>query len=257
MGVWARRWGIPTLEVHRELPSTNDRVRELASLGAAAFTTVIAEAQTAGRGRDGRRWVSPPGVGLWLSTLVAPTPATASPVTPLLLGLAVVRAVRDVAPDVPLAVKWPNDVWVESRKLCGILCETGGGRGLVAGIGVNLAPPPADFPADVRRGAVALAEVSERPVSRSALAGRILHHARSLTDAGSHRLEGGLARELAGIDLLAGRSLATSTGVRGIGRGMAADGALLVERPDGTLHRVLAGSVRLLDSAERDSSGIG
>ena len=180
-----------------------------------------------------------------MSTLVAAPGHVGSPVTPLLLGLAVTRALGDVAPEATAALKWPNDVWVADRKLCGILCEaTGRAGGVVAGIGINLAHRPADFPPEIRHQAVSLEMAVGRPVARAALAGRVLHHVKALMTDPPSRLEGPLARAIATLDLLAGRQVEVSTGVRGVGRGISADGALLVEAPDGRMHAVHAGTVR-------------
>lgn len=253
--VWTSLWGIPELEAHDSLPSTNDRCRELAQAGRKAFTTVIADEQTAGRGRSGRTWVSPAGLGLWMSTLIVAPGQAGSPLAPLLLGLAVVRGVTDVAPETRAALKWPNDVHVGGRKLCGILCEASGtGGGVIAGIGLNVSQRPGDFPQELKDRAVSLAMAAGRGVSRTALAGRILHHVKALMTPPPVRLEGPIARAIATLDVLAGRQVEVSTGVRGRGRGITPEGALLVEEPNGRTHEIYAGTVRPIVSGAGGAS---
>ena len=130
--------------------STNAVARELAAAGAAAPTFVWAREQTAGRGRRGAGWVSPPG-NLYVSTILRPAcPA----VTAMQLGFATAVAVAEAietAGDLSAHVKWPNDVLLDARKVCGILLEssaaaTGTLDWLVIGTGINVAHRPADLP---------------------------------------------------------------------------------------------------------------
>ena len=110
--------------------STNERARELAEDGAAHGTLVTADEQTAGRGRQGRGWVTPPGVAIAASLILREF----DDLLPLRAGL----AVADVAgPDA--LVKWPNDVWIDGRKVAGILVEARGNEWAILGIGVNVA----------------------------------------------------------------------------------------------------------------------
>jgi BirA family biotin operon repressor/biotin-[acetyl-CoA-carboxylase] ligase len=118
---WALRWGVPCVEAYHELPSTNDRLRVLAEAGAAHFTVVTADSQTAGRGRGGKRWESAGGLGLWLSFLVRDESHVPSPLIPILVGLAASRALVRLCPSLQPGIKWPNDIEVEGRKLGGIL----------------------------------------------------------------------------------------------------------------------------------------
>jgi BirA family transcriptional regulator, biotin operon repressor / biotin---[acetyl-CoA-carboxylase] ligase len=135
--------------------STNDVARELARHGAAAGTVVWALQQTAGRGRRGRVWLSPPG-NLYASFVLRPDfPAAQAPQLSFVAALAVGDALAAVAPgDRAICCKWPNDILVEGRKIAGILVESetgeaGGLRLVVVGIGVNLAsaPPGTETPA--------------------------------------------------------------------------------------------------------------
>jgi len=131
----------PHLELLSEAPSTN---AELAARASATdlpdFTVLVTTNQTAGRGRLGRDWVSPPGTTIAVSVLFAPEPGLVAAVgwLPLLTGLAMTRAVRDLLPARPVSLKWPNDVQVDGLKVCGILGQVVPGRGLIMGAGLNL-----------------------------------------------------------------------------------------------------------------------
>lgn len=138
----------------RETDSTNDRARELAISGAVSGTVVTAGAQTAGRGRHGRRWAAPAGKALLCSVILRPLEAHQS-LLPLAVPLAVCEAAEALAP-VRCAVKWPNDVWVDERKLAGVLIEARPPEWAVIGVGLNLSVAPDEFPTDLRWPATSL-----------------------------------------------------------------------------------------------------
>jgi BirA family transcriptional regulator, biotin operon repressor / biotin---[acetyl-CoA-carboxylase] ligase len=142
-----RRLGLPRLHL-RETSSTNDRARELAAGGAPHGTLVTAAAQSAGRGRQGRAWVAPPGRALLCSLVLRDPPR----LLPLAAGVAVAEVVGAHA-----RVKWPNDVLADGRKVAGILVE---GRPqeqwAVLGIGINVALRADDFPPELRDRAATL-----------------------------------------------------------------------------------------------------
>ena len=245
---WAARWGVPRLEVHERIGSTNDRARELAEAGADIFTTVIAEEQSAGRGRDGRRWESPARSGLWMS-VVAPNRGVSSRLlVPLWAGLAVCRAVERVATGVRAGIKWPNDVQVEGRKVSGILCEAGA-EAVVIGIGLNVrqgALSPELCPV-----AVALEEVTDGRVDRAALAGHVLLELKELVARRTLTTDVALGRELAARDVLFGRRVTAGVEGAGVARGIDRDGALLLEIEPGDVRHIVAGHVRLQDNEAR------
>ena len=165
------------IEAHDVIGSTSDRARELLAAGAADGLVVVAGSQTAGRGRHGRRWVSPPGRGLFLSAVLEPR-VRAENVGELALGaaLAVASACEPVA---PVSLKWPNDVVAaDGRKVAGILIETvledDRVAGAVIGIGVNVDWPRDELPDELRATATSLAELAGAPVDRLGLLERIL-----------------------------------------------------------------------------------
>lgn len=254
--VLEQRWNVPLLEAHEVLGSTNDRLRALARRGAPAYTVVVAEEQTAGRGRGGSAWISPAGMGIWMSVLLPGEGEGRPPLTPLLVGVAVSRAIGEGELELRPGIKWPNDVEIAGKKVSGILCEGTAAGATVAGIGINVTGGAGRFPPEIRDRATTLEEAAGgRSPSRTDLAGRVLKHLRRLTDPTPERLEGELARELEALDVLRGRRLSVSGDLVGRGRGIDGGGALLVI-PEGEagVKRIVAGSVRRLSEGEPCSS---
>ncbi len=224
-----------------ELGSTNDELGRLAAEGAEEGTLVIAEYQTAGRGRRGRVWHSPPGTGLWCSLLVRPPAALALSLVPLLLGTAIAQSIRAVA-GVPAQLKWPNDVLLAGLKVAGILCEQSKG-GLVAGFGINvnqeLFPPelPAATSILLQRGV---------PTDRSLLLGAILEEAERLyldiCTTGPTSLLAAATALLSTLGRQVEVQLEGNT-LRGLACGLELDGALILEEEGGRRRLVRAGDV--------------
>jgi len=255
--VWEALWQVPRFEAWRAVGSTNDRARILAAAGALPFTVVVAEEQTAGRGRVGRTWDSPPAMGLWMSVVLRPPAVEARRLAPLLVGLAACRAFERTAPELSATLKWPNDVFLGDRKAAGVLCELDGGDALVAGIGVNVRQRMSDFPAEIRGRAVSLEMAAGRPVARSTLAGALLDELRSLLSRAPLRLEGAVAHEIARRDALWGREVQLEDGGVGVAEGIDAAGRLLVRVSDTELRPVVAGSVTLRRSPQGADSAPG
>jgi BirA family biotin operon repressor/biotin-[acetyl-CoA-carboxylase] ligase len=230
--------------------STSDVALAEARAGAAHGTVVVADSQTAGRGRLGRRWASPPGRHLYLS-IVLRGPLTARPpaeraVVTLALGVGVVDAVR-AAGAAAAALKWPNDVLVDRRKLAGILCETTGDA-IVAGIGVNLGGVPDELPPEVAGRATTLEAVLGAPVDRAAFPVSLLAAVepwldRFTADGPAPIIEAWQARMAP--DLRLGWEKGGRT-VAGRADGLDPDGALRLVADDGEVHRVLAGDVAVV-----------
>jgi BirA family transcriptional regulator, biotin operon repressor / biotin---[acetyl-CoA-carboxylase] ligase len=135
--------------------STNARAKELAEAGAPGGLVATADEQTAGRGRRGRAWFAPPRTSLLYSALLRPFDG--DPLLSLAVPLAVCEAAEAVAP-VRCQVKWPNDIWIDERKVAGVLIEARPDQGwAVIGIGLNVAVPEDQFPAELRGQARSLA----------------------------------------------------------------------------------------------------
>ncbi len=158
------------------LPSTNDELKRLAEEGAAEGTVLIADEQTAGKGRQGRSFFSPKDTGIYMSILLRPSLA---PKDSLFIttaaAVAVTKAIRKVT-DLDARIKWVNDIYIADRKICGILAEaaldnSGGLRYVVLGIGINVATPKAGFPAEIEDIAGALEGNGVSEAKRDSAAG--------------------------------------------------------------------------------------
>lgn len=242
--VWLRLWDAPRLEAYDVIGSTNDRAGELARAGGAPFSVVVADEQREGRGRGGRHWHSPPDLGLWISVLL-PGGEAQAPHLPLRVGLAVARAVEHAAAGVEALVEWPNDVVVGGRKVAGVLCEGGHGC-VVAGIGINVRTPGEGYPVALASRATSLEEVSSARVSRGEVATALTRELRALCGWDEALLPPALHRELERRDALRDRRVRSTQHGPGVARGIAPDGALLLDADDGGRVRVVAGSVRPL-----------
>ena len=237
------------IEVVRRLVSTNDRVRDAAARGRALGFTVLAEEQTAGRGRRGRRWHGVAGHGLALSCLLG-----RAGIEPGVFTLAMALGVRQgilQTTGVEPHVKWPNDLHVGRKKLCGILVEALPGELAVVGLGINV-HPMTQLPDALRASATCLDAVAGRATSRTVLAARVLE---SVEEVWARARGGGGAGILddwrqATVDL--GARVCVETGGdswEGIVVDIDETGALLVQVAPDHVERILAGSVRVLASA--------
>jgi BirA family transcriptional regulator, biotin operon repressor / biotin---[acetyl-CoA-carboxylase] ligase len=240
--------------------STNDRLKEKARAGAPEWTVVLADRQTAGRGRAGQRWVSPEG-NVFLSVLLRP--ALAPPLItliPLATGLAVAEALGESGVDSRL--KWPNDLVAAGRKLAGILVESvSGAAGLeaaVVGIGVNVALDPEQLPPELRERVTSVSAQTGRAATVPDVAAAVLARLRVWYDR--------LAREAGAAAVVAawrersvpwwGRLVEARSGasvVRGIARDLDERGALLLDLEDGSRMAVVSGEVSELRLAGSDS----
>ncbi len=232
-----------------EVDSTNEEARRLISAGWGAGTVVTAERQTAGKGRLGRSWQSEDGAGLWFSAILEPevSPEYAAQYS-FVAAVATAQAVR-METDLAAKVKWPNDVLLDGRKLCGILLEFVPEQSLlIAGIGINMRQKAEDFPPDVREKATSLALAGAADVDRARLLGAVL---RQLEDGCRVLAEEGFAairdRWMA-LSCVIGRQIRVQfpqgRTERGVAEGLDEDGALLL-RTEGGRVRILSGDVSL------------
>ncbi|MEI7927832.1 MAG: biotin--[acetyl-CoA-carboxylase] ligase [Verrucomicrobiales bacterium] len=234
------------LFVRDEVDSTNDEIRRLALAGADDGTVVVADRQTAGRGRRGAAWMCPPGEALAFSLLVRPKePKALWPRLALASGLAVAEALESHG--VECGIKWPNDVWVCGKKICGVLVEAGSDFAII-GIGVNV--NVAGFPEELNTSATSLLLETGVPADRAGVLASILRQ----LEVRRHQID-------CGYDLLldAVRSRCVLTGHRisllavdgprlGFCEGIGAGGELLVSGPNGFERLLQADEVRIQDT---------
>lgn len=235
----AVRFGDPH-EHHDSIDSTNRRAKELAAAGSPSGTVVTAAEQTAGRGRGERRWSAPAGAALLYSAILRPLDLDHL-LLPLAVPLAVCAACESVA-EVECRVKWPNDVWIDERKLAGVLIEARPPEWAVIGIGINLSIADDEFPDDIRWPAISLGHGIDPDAMRVALDAALTKWVGEPTE---HVVDVFAAR-----DALRGRELAWEGGPgeggrSGTGEGIDERGNLLVRGPDGGLTALGSGEVQL------------
>ncbi|OMF15121.1 biotin--[acetyl-CoA-carboxylase] ligase [Paenibacillus amylolyticus] len=230
--------------------STQGDVLKLAEQGQDEGAVVIAEEQTGGRGRFGRKWFSPPGKGIWMSVLLRPdVPLQHTPQLTLLTGVAVCRAVR-ACTGADAGIKWPNDLLIDGRKVCGILLESTVEdhevRFCIAGIGVDVNFDPEDYPEDLTTIATSLKMETGQPVDRTKLTAAILTELEQLYFLYQKEGFGVISALWEALSVSMNREI-TVTNPHGVIEGKAIgldpSGALIVEKHDGEHTLVISGEI--------------
>ena len=237
----------PKVLRYESLPSTNTELARMASEGAAEGVAVLADEQTAGRGRLQREWSSPRGAGLYFSILLRPRiPVDRWPLITFMAALAVGDALQE-ATELQTDIKWPNDLLSGERKICGILSEaieTPAGRAVIVGIGINLTPGA--FPE-----ATSVAEATGVQPDREAILAallRALPRWYSLLDEREKIIAAWSSRS----SYATGKLVQVNNGDevwRGTTCGVEPDGALRLRTISGEIKMVRAGDVRSLRCA--------
>jgi BirA family biotin operon repressor/biotin-[acetyl-CoA-carboxylase] ligase len=241
-----------TILFSREVNSTNEWAKELAMYGAHEGTVVIAETQTKGRGRLGREWISSTG-GLWFSLILRPKlrPAEAVKIT-FVAGLAVAKVLREMF-DLKAETKWPNDVLVNGRKICGILTEmnTTGEivNFVVVGVGVNVNfDVEKVFPEQLRKVATSLENELGRKVRVEELFRSVLERLEDFYEIFTRDGFNPILKEWKNYaDFLGHQVEVTSPTEKSIGSALDVDhdGALVLKLENGTIKRVFVGDISL------------
>lgn len=237
------------LEYREEVDSTNNLAKRLAEEGAADGTLVVAENQTAGKGRRGRGWISEKGTGIWMSLMLRPeiSPASASMLT-LVAALAVADGIEEVTGLNP-KIKWPNDIVIEGKKVCGILTEMSAEleriHYVVIGIGINANME--ELPEEIRETATSLCQQAGERVNRSQVVAAVMkametYYEDFLKTGDLSLLLQKYQEKLANKDREV-TVLAPAGNYQGICLGIDKTGELLVRRNDGTVNRVVSGEV--------------
>ncbi|MHB1315882.1 MAG: biotin--[acetyl-CoA-carboxylase] ligase [Christensenellales bacterium] len=231
------------------LLSTNDKAKELAKEGCPSGTLVIADTQTGGKGRLGRSWVSVPGKGVWMSIVLRPRmhPSQMHKIT-IIGALAAVQTIT-VLTGLPVKIKWPNDIMINGKKVCGILCEMSADMDevdyLVMGIGLNANLDSEDFPEELKKIATSLKIESGCPVSRlelaSSIANRVCEIMNFLEETGDFS---SVVKEYKNYEIT-GRVRAFGSGrdVTGLAEGIDEDGALVLLTDKGDRLHIISGEI--------------
>ena len=249
------------IQVFQETTSTNDVVEKLARDGVKEGVAVFAESQTKGRGRLGRKWVSPAKQGLWFSVLLRPPirPIEATQLT-VAAATALARAIQkqtNLSPD----IKWPNDLLLHGRKVAGILTELSAEvdrvKHIILGIGLDVNQTASDFPAEVRKIATSLKLECGRAIDRAELAAAVMQE----LDRDYARICAGefaaVADEWESRCTTLGQNVTIGVGerrVRGRAEALDDDGALLIRTEHGRLERIIGGDVTV--EKQRSEGGL-
>jgi BirA family biotin operon repressor/biotin-[acetyl-CoA-carboxylase] ligase len=240
------------IRVFQQTTSTNDVIEKLARDRVKEGVVVFAESQTRGRGRLGRKWLSPAGKGLWFSVLLRPDlrPQEATQLT-IAAATALWRAIRGET-GLSATIKWPNDLLLRGRKVAGILTEMNAEldhiKHLILGVGLDVNLTAGEFPAELRKLATSLRAELGKPVLRAALATAILRE----LDHDYARICAGrfpdVADEWEARCTTVGQLVAITVGdrtVRGRVESLDDDGALLLRTEHGRIERIVGGDVSL------------
>ena len=241
------------IHIKAQTTSTNDIAKQLARDGAPEGAVILAEQQHRGRGRQGRNFVSPAGVGIYMSLLLQPQiEISRLPQLALLAAVAAAEAIAEVS-SLPVELKWPNDVMIHGKKTGGILTESVFQADLspvaIVGIGINVNTALEQFPPELRHQVTSLALSAGRFVPRPRLTAAILNRLEPLYHTFQQRGLVPILPRWLHYGRIAGKPVRCSTerGVEeGVVLGLDEDGALLIRGPDGSRLRVVSGEVAFL-----------
>jgi BirA family biotin operon repressor/biotin-[acetyl-CoA-carboxylase] ligase len=245
------------LKFYEQTDSTNTALKRLAAQGACEGTVIISESQSKGRGRLGRSWVSKPGKGIWMSVLLRPLlhPSRVQSLT-LAAAVAVCQALSEFNIE-GFGIKWPNDIIIDGRKVCGILTELSAEAERVAwvivGIGLNVNHLEEDFPKNLKPIATSLrlCSINREPLNRSLLASAIINRLESVYDNFINNNDDGaswLVEEWKKYNATLGkRVMVTMQGqkITATAYDILSDGRLVIKKDDGTILKLLSGEVSL------------
>lgn len=239
------------LRLFPELASTNTRAMEMASQGAPEGTAVIAETQSAGKGRLGRKWISPKG-NLYVSVVLRPeVPTHKAPLVTLMGAVAAASAIR-AGTGLSAQIKWPNDILIAGKKVSGLLTEMSAEpdrvKYIVLGIGIDVNMDLCELPAEIRSMSTTLAAETGALVDRTALVQQLLWELDRwykvfLSNTAT------IISEWTSLTMTIGKRVAVSGGdhLEGTAEGIDPEGRLVIRRDDGTVRTVAAGDVTILN----------
>ncbi len=244
--------------VYKEITeSTNCDASASAEAGCADGTVFCADQQSEGRGRMQRNWFSPAGMNLYFSLVLRPdVPINWASSLPLVAGIVLATVIKRRAPELNPRLKWPNDILINQRKVCGILCEMQAAidcrvRHIIAGGGVNVNLPQSELPADLIKIATSLKMECNRDFSRSELLAEILNEFEQLYTIWEKDGFSPLIERMDQFDALRGRTIQIQQGndlICGRACGVQDDGALMVTTDKGVIP-VYSGETKVVEFA--------
>jgi len=236
---------------YKQIDSTNRVAKELAGSGACEGTVVLADEQTAGKGRLGRTWIAPPGSNILCSLILYPdiAPDRVFKLT-MLASVAVVRTLQNIC-GLPAKIKWPNDVYVSGRKICGILTEFMADHSSIAyvviGSGMNVNFDPCSHP-DIMETATSVQAACGRPMPRVRIVRGLFHELEALYQELRRDNARALKQEWEQHSLVLGQwvdIISEHERVSGVVRGLSEEGHLMLADATGAVHEVICGDLSL------------
>ncbi len=231
----------------KEVDSTNDVAKYLAEKGAEEGTVVVAEIQNRGKGRRGKTWISPPG-GVWMSIILRPdiTPSRAPQLT-LVTGVAVAETLKKEL-NLDVGIKWPNDILIGNKKVCGILTEVNASINkvnyVIVGIGIDMNVDVPLFPPDLQKGATSLKNELDTEINGAILVQKFLLNMEKLYSKFNAGKFPDILNEWRFLSKTIGSKVEVRTRgktVRGYAVGINKDGILILELDDGSLRKIISG----------------
>lgn len=242
-------WAGRNLWYYDVIDSTNNKVMEMGAEGAPHGTTVVADQQNGGKGRRGRTWISPSKTNIYVSILLRPDfEVTKAPMITLLMAYSIAEALREAC-QLDVKIKWPNDIILNKKKICGILTEMSmkdhSMDYVVIGVGINVNNE--EIPQELRKSATSLKLETGKAVDRAALLARILERFEKDYEAFCRagdlsEIQNAYNRILVNVDKQV-RVLEPGNEYQATAHGINHLGELLVEKEDGTMENIFAGEV--------------
>ncbi len=235
--------------------STNSDASAGAEAGCVDGTVFCADLQSGGRGRMKRQWFSPPDMNLYFSLVLRPDVSISRASSlPLVAGIALASVIKRLAPELNPRLKWPNDILINGRKVCGILCEMQAEidcrvRYIIAGAGINVNLPQTALPAELREIATSLKMECGRDLSRTELLAEILNEFEQVYTIWKKGGFSPMRERMEEFDALKGRTIQIQQGndlITGCACGVQDDGALMLETEKGVVP-VYSGETKVID----------
>jgi BirA family transcriptional regulator, biotin operon repressor / biotin---[acetyl-CoA-carboxylase] ligase len=239
-----------------EVDSTNDVAKYLAEEGASEGTMVVAEIQNRGRGRRGKTWISPPG-GVWMSIILRPDiPPSQAPQLTLVTGVAVAKTLKEEL-NLDVGIKWPNDILIGNKKVCGILTEVNATMDkvnyLVVGIGIDMNVEIPVFPSSLQKGATSLKNELDTEINGALLVQKFLLNFEKIYKKFTAGQFPEILNEWRAMSSTIGNNVEVRTRgktVRGEAVGINKDGILIIEMEDGSLRKMISGECLHINSSK-------